>query len=97
VDTWGNVQLLAEPADLEAAIGGVSNGDQLRIEAADGSSLHGLDGIDLRWRLTYGDAAPGEPLICLDSYGRLGLAVNLDSAAAKFGLEANRRLRITRR
>jgi S-adenosylmethionine hydrolase len=33
----------------------------------------------------------------MDSYGRLGLAVNLDSAAAKFGLEANRRLRITRR
>jgi len=41
VDTWGNVQLMAEPADLEAAIGRVSNGDELRVEAADGSSLDG--------------------------------------------------------
>jgi hypothetical protein len=97
VDTWGNVQLLAEPADLEAAIGRVSSGDELRVEAADGSPLDGVDGIDLRWRLTYGEAEPGEPLICLDSYGRLALAVNLQSAAEKYGLGPERRLRIRRR
>lgn len=97
VDTWGNVQLMAEPADLEAAIGRVSNGDELRVEAADGSALGGPNGIDLRWRLTYGDAEPGEPLICLDLYGRLALAVNLQSAAEEYGLEADRRLRIRRR
>lgn len=97
VDTWGNVQLLAEPADLEAAIGLVSNGDHLRVDAADGASLGGLDGIDLRWRLTYGDAEPGEALICLDSYCRLALAVNLGSAADRYGLESDRRLRIRRR
>jgi S-adenosylmethionine hydrolase len=97
VDTWGNVQLLAEPADLEAAIGPVSNGDELRVEAADGSSLAGLDWIQLRWRLTYGEAEPGEPLIYLDSYGRLALAVNLHSAAETYGLESDRRLRIRRR
>jgi S-adenosylmethionine hydrolase len=97
VDTWGNVQLLAEPADLEAAIGRVADGDELRVEAVDGSALDGLDGIDLRWRLTYGEAEPGEPLIFLDSYGRLALAVNLRSAAEKYGLEDDRRLRIKRR
>ncbi|MGD0018926.1 MAG: SAM-dependent chlorinase/fluorinase [Candidatus Limnocylindrales bacterium] len=97
VDTWGNVQLLAEPADLETAIGRVSNGDELRVEAADGSSLGGVDGIDLHWRLTYGDAEPGEPLVFLDSYGRLALAVNLQSAAERYGLEADRRVRISRR
>lgn len=97
VDTWGNVQLLAEPADLETAIGRVANGDELRVEAADGPPLGGLDGIDLRWRLTYGEAEPGEPLLFLDSYGRLALAVNLHSAAERYGLEADRRLRISRR
>jgi S-adenosylmethionine hydrolase len=75
----------------------VSNGDELRVEAADGSSLGGVDGIDLHWRLTYGDAEPGEPLVFLDSYGRLALAVNLQSAAERYGLEADRRVRISRR
>lgn len=97
VDTWGNVQLLAEPADLEAALGQVASGDQLRIEAADGSAFDGSGGIDLCWRLTYGDAEPGEPLIFLDSYGRLAVAINLESAAERFDLQANRRLRIRRR
>jgi len=50
----------------------------------------------LRWRLAYGEAEPGEPLLCLDSYGRLALAANLASAAEKYGLRADRRLRITR-
>ena len=96
VDNWGNVQLLAEPADLEAAIGRVSDGDELRVEAADGSSIEGLPGIDARWRLTYADAGPGEPLIYLDSYGRLGLAINMGSAANAYDLRPDRRLRISR-
>jgi S-adenosylmethionine hydrolase len=96
VDTWGNVQLLADPSDLEAAIGPVTAGDELRVEAADGSPLDGHDGIDLRWRLTYGEAEPGEALICLDSYGRLAVAINLGSAAEAYGLRADRRLRIAR-
>jgi len=97
VDTLGQRSADASRRDLEAAIGRVSNGDELRVEAADGSSLDGLDGIELRWRLTYGEAEPGEPLLCLDSYGRLALAVNLQSAAEKYGLESDRRLRIRRR
>jgi S-adenosylmethionine hydrolase len=97
VDTWGNVQLMAEPVDLEAAIGPVSAGDALRVEAFDEGRLNGSDGIDLNWRLTYGEAQPGEPLVCLDSYGRLAIAVNLDSAAERYGLAADRRLRISRR
>jgi S-adenosylmethionine hydrolase len=96
VDTWGNVQLLAGQADLESAIGPVSSGDGLRVEAADGSALDGRRRIELRWRLAYGEAEPGEPLLCVDSYGRLALAANLASAAEKYGLRADRRLRITR-
>ncbi|MGD0861279.1 MAG: SAM-dependent chlorinase/fluorinase [Candidatus Limnocylindrales bacterium] len=97
VDTWGNVQLLAELSDLETALGRVVPGDELAVEATDGSSPNGPTAIELRWRLTYGQAEPGEPLLCLDSYGRLALAVNLQSAAEKFGLGPGRRLRIGRR
>lgn len=97
VDSFGNLQLLAETCDLEAAIGSVSNGDELRIVAADGRRLGEDEAIDAHWRLTYGEAAEGEPLICLDSYGRLALAVNLGSAARQFDLAPDRRLRISRR
>ena len=96
VDTWGNVQFMAEQADLEAAIGPLSSGDELSVEGADGSALGGRNAIELRWRLTYGESERGEPLICVDSYGRLALAVNLESAAEKYGLESDRRLRIRR-
>jgi S-adenosylmethionine hydrolase len=96
VDAFGNAQLLAERCDLEAAIGPVSSGDRLTVEPADGGRLGNGDSIDLCWRLAYGDAEAGEPLVCLDSYGRLALAVNLGSAAATYDLSSDRRVRIRR-
>jgi S-adenosylmethionine hydrolase len=96
VDAFGNAQLLAETCDLEAAIGPVSGDDLLTVEAADGGHLGESDSIDLRWRLTYGEAEAGEPLVCLDSYGRLALAINLGNAATKYGLAPDRRVRIRR-
>jgi S-adenosylmethionine hydrolase len=96
IDAFGNAQLLAEPCDLEAAIGPVSGDDPLTVEPADGGRLGERDSIDLRWRLTYGEADAGEPLVCLDSYGRLMLAVNLGNAAASYGLAPDRRVRIRR-
>jgi S-adenosylmethionine hydrolase len=96
IDTWGNAQLIAEPPDLEAALGGVEEDDQLRVEATDAMSLGGSGSIELAWRTTYAEAAPGEPLLYLDSYGRLALAVNLDSAARRYGLTPGRRLRVRR-
>ena len=97
VDSFGTVQLLAETCDLEAAIGPVAGGDALRIEAVDGGKLGDGDAIEASWRLTYAEAEEGEPLVFLDSYGRLAVAVNLASAARKFGLAPDRRLRISRR
>ncbi len=96
VDAFGNAQLLAERCDLEAAIGPVSPGDQLTIEATDGGLLGESDSLRLCWRLAYGDAAAGEPLVCLDSYGRLAVAVNLGTAAGAYGLSPDRRVRIHR-
>jgi len=96
LDAFGSAQLLAELADLETALGPVAPGDTLAIEAADGRLLGGNRSIELRWRLTYGEAATGEPLLCLDSWGRLAVAVNLGNAAAELGLAPDRRLRIRR-
>jgi S-adenosylmethionine hydrolase len=96
VDSFGNAQLLAERCDLEAAIGPVSSGDRLTIEPVDGGHLGDADAIDLCWRLAYGDAEAGEPLVSLDSYGRLAVSVNLGSAAATYELTSDRRVRIRR-
>jgi S-adenosylmethionine hydrolase len=96
VDSFGNAQMLAERCDLEAAIGPVSSGDRLTIEPVDGGRLGDADAVDLCWRLAYGDAEAGEPLVCLDSYGRLALSVNLGSAAATYGFTSDRRVRIRR-
>jgi S-adenosylmethionine hydrolase len=97
IDGFGTAQLMSELCDLEAALGPVTSGDGLLVQAADGRPLGGADSIEASWRLTYGEAAEGEPLIYLDSYGRLALAVNLRSASKLFGLAPDRRLRITRR
>jgi S-adenosylmethionine hydrolase len=96
VDTWGNAQLVAEPADLQASIGPYGEGEPLVVDAADGSDLGEPGGVRLEWRTTYAEAGPGRPLLYLDSYGRLALAVNLESAAARYGLAAGRRLRVRR-
>jgi hypothetical protein len=97
IDAFGSAQLLAELAELEAAVGPIASGDALTIEAVDGRDLGREESIELRWRGTYGEAAAGEPLACIDSYGRLSVAVNLGDAAARFGLAVGRRLRVRRR
>jgi len=97
IDAFGSAQLLAEIGDLEAALGPVAFGDALAISAADGRALGAGGSIELHWRRTYGEAAAGEPLLCVDSYGRLSVAVNLGDAAARFALAVDRRLGIRRR
>jgi S-adenosylmethionine hydrolase len=97
IDAFGSAQLFAQIGDLEAAIGPVVSGDALAIDAADGRVLGDGGSIELHWRRTYGEAAAGEPLLCVDSYGRLSVAVNLGDAATRFGLAVDRRLGIRRR
>jgi S-adenosylmethionine hydrolase len=97
IDAFGSAQLLADIADLEAALGPLLPGDALALDAADDHGVGDGRSIELHWRRTYGEAAAGEPLLCVDSYGRLSVAVNLGDAAARFGLAVDRRLRIRRR
>jgi S-adenosylmethionine hydrolase len=79
VDTFGNVKLSALAADLDRALGAVASETTLDLRIA---------GADHRvpFAGTFGDVAPGEPLLYVDSYGRLCIAVNQGDAAATLGL-----------
>jgi S-adenosylmethionine hydrolase len=90
VDTFGNVKLTALAPDLPAALGPLNPGDPLSAR---------VDGrpVGLTWRTTFGDAAPGEPLLYEDSYGRLCVAVNQGDAAAALGLVEDQAIAIARR
>ncbi len=74
VDTFGNVKLAGQRADLEAALGPVRPGDRLRLD---------IDGraIETTWRATFGDVTVGETLVYEDSYGRICLAASQANAA----------------
>ncbi|HTS15016.1 MAG TPA: SAM-dependent chlorinase/fluorinase [Candidatus Sulfotelmatobacter sp.] len=89
VDTFGNVKLGAEAADLRRALGEVAWGTPLRLDRAGGrATIHAI------WAETFGRVAPGAALVYEDSYGRLCLAVNRGDAAAAFGLHEDDRLAI---
>ena len=72
VDGFGNVQLDARPADLEAAAARARGGGRRRPDRA-------------RYLRTFADAEPGELLLYEDAAGMLALAVNGGEAAAELG------------
>jgi hypothetical protein len=93
VDTFGNVKLAGEPADLSAALGRLAPGDRLSLTLDDaGRTLT----AELRWAETFGSVARGEPLVYEDSYGRLCLAANQASVASLLGLRDGMALTIRR-
>lgn len=89
VDTFGNVKLGALAADLESAVGPLAAGDELVMELLSGP-------LPVPWATTFGDVLPGALILCEDSYGRLSLAVNQGSAAARLGLAEDAKLRLMR-
>ncbi len=96
IDSFGNVQLLAGIAELEAALGPIAGGDALVLEPVGAGGTERDGAIGLRWRLTYGEAGADEPLACLDSYERIAVAINRGSAADRYGLRPGRPIRIRR-
>ena len=82
IDTFGNVKLGAMATDLEAAIGPPALGDELIMELLSGP-------MAIPWAATFGDVSAGALFLCEDSFGRLSLAVNQGSAAARLGLTAD--------
>lgn len=92
VDSFGNVKLGAETVDLEAALGVLRHGEQLRATIGrDGLSL------DVPWVVTFGDVGPGEPLLFEDPYGRLCLAEREGDLAARLGATDDQPVTIRRR
>lgn len=77
MDAFGNVQTNIGPEDLRAV--GLSPGDMVTVKV--GSTLHTLP-----WAAAYGDVAPGEPLIHVDSVGLLAIAVREGRADEELNL-----------
>ncbi len=66
LDTFGNVQTNVAPEDLERV--GLEHGDVLSVRV-------GGDEHRVAWVTAYGEVEPGEPLVHVDSYGLVALAV----------------------
>lgn len=81
IDTFGNCRLAGDEADLAALAGGtLEEGRTFRL-------LAGASAEAVPFHRTFGRVAPGTPLLYRDAdYDGLGLAVNLGSAAGRFGL-----------
>jgi len=88
VDTFGNCKLAGLRQELEAVVGPMRPGRAVRIQA-DGAAERRLG-----WADTFGNVPVGEPILYVDSYDRLTLAVNQGNAAAELGLAQDQALRI---
>ena len=95
VDTFGNVKLGALTRDLVAACGPLRWGAALDIAWPDPGGTRPVS-RRIAWARTFGQVAPGEPLLYEDSYGRLCLAVNQGSAAERLGLAEDVSLTVRR-
>lgn len=88
IDSFGNCRLAGTSADLDRLAGGLEAGSRFRVRASEHS-------LELGWHPTFGQVAPGEPLLYEDAdYAGLGIGVNQGSAADRLGLEPDTRLRI---
>lgn len=88
VDTFGNCKLAGMRGDLEAAVGPMIAGRAVRI-VADGAPERAMG-----WADTFGDVPVGQPILYVDSYDRLTIAVNQGNAADVLGLGQDRPLDI---
>jgi len=80
VDTFGNVKLSALFEEVEAGLAGLGPGDRVLLDRPG----HAPEMVP--FVATFGEAAPGDPLLYRDSYDRACLAVNQGSAADRLGL-----------
>lgn len=90
VDTFGNVKLSALSDEVETGLAGVRPGDLLRLERP------GRAPVELPLARTFGDVAPGQPLLYRDSYDRACVAVNQGNAAQLLGLVEDQQVTLRR-
>ena len=79
IDHFGNAQTNVSPADLGSL--GIQPGDDVSMLIA------GTDSA-IPWCTAYGDVAPGDGLIHVDSYGQMAIAVRGGRADEKYPLSA---------
>ena len=89
VDTFGNCKLGGLRTDLEASTGPMRPGRAVRVQA-EGAGEHRMG-----WADTFGEVPVGAPILYVDSYDRLTIAVNQGSAASALGLVQDQTLQIT--
>lgn len=77
VDHFGNAQTNVTPADLGSL--GIEPGDEVSIKIA--GTEHTVP-----WYSAYGDVAPGDGLIHVDSYGQIAVAVRGGRAGDEYSL-----------
>jgi hypothetical protein len=88
MDRYGNARLAGQRADLASLVGSLMPGRRFRVSIGERQAT-------VPWQATFGDVAPGAPLLYEDAdYGGLGIAVNQASAAERFGLALDTPLRI---
>jgi len=79
VDRFGNCQLNVDPDALHDVGAGPGSRIEIRLPR---------DTRAARWVHTYADAKPSEPVVLVDSYGLLSLALYRESAADILGLHS---------
>jgi S-adenosyl-L-methionine hydrolase (adenosine-forming) len=92
VDSFGNVKLAGEPADLERVVRALRPGVLLDVKWSD-SAAH-VRHEPIPWAHTFGSVEVGALLLYADSYGRLCVAQNQGSAALRLSLTPGIRLLI---
>ena len=85
------MKLSALAEDLAAALPELRLGELLDVRiGGDGASR----GLQATWARTFGDVAQGAPLLTVDSYGRVSLAVHQGSAAGTYGVTLDRLIEV---
>ena len=77
IDTFGNIQFNISPEDLGQV--DVSEGEDVSVSFE-------MQEFRVSWSATYGDVEEGEPVIHVDSYGQIALAVRGGRADEDFAL-----------
>ena len=92
IDSFGNVRLGGQPADLEAAIGALYPGRAVALEIDDGTG--GVIREATSWEVTFGGVPLGASLLYQDSFGLVSLADNQGNVAQRLGLQSDRAVRL---
>jgi len=89
IDSFGNLRLAGETADLVRAVGELTPGRSLRVEFG---ATNGTGAVveNVPWARTFGEIPKGEPLLYEDSSGRLGYADNQSDVARRLGVGSDR-------